>query len=128
MTEYLNPPEIHQLTGYVLGPDAKTHKRGEYPGGGIYMLFAGDGELLYIGQSMNVGYRVVQHHWATRRNERRHFAGFTMLDVPVELMRHIECAHIHALSPSENHRPRPDWEHHDLLVRLVKQAWGTKHE
>ena len=35
MTEYLNPPEIHRLTGYVLGPDAKTHKRGEYPGGGI---------------------------------------------------------------------------------------------
>ena len=28
-----------------------------YPGGGIYMLFAEDGELLYVGQSLNVYYR-----------------------------------------------------------------------
>jgi hypothetical protein len=128
MTEYLNQPEIHQLTGYVLGPDAPVYEQGDYPGGGIYMLFAEDGELLYIGQSLNVGYRVVQHKWAADRKERMPFAEFSMLDVPSGLMRHIECAHIHALSPSENHRPRPDWEHHDLLVRLVKQAWGTKHE
>ena len=128
MTEYLSTAELHQLTGYVLKPDAQVYKQGEYPGGGIYMLFAEDGELLYIGQSLNVGYRVVQHKWAVGRGERMPFAEFTMLDVPVVLMRHVECAHIHALSPPENSLPRPDWEHHDHLVRLIKQAWEKTNE
>ena len=128
MTEYLNAAELHQLTDYVLGPDAQVYQQGDYPGSGIYMLFAEDGELLYVGQSLNVGYRVVQHFWAAKRKQRRAFVEFSMLDVPQELMRHIECAHIHALSPPENTKPRPDWAHHDLLVSLVKKAWENTNE
>lgn len=123
MTEYLSTAELHQLTGYVLGPDAQVYQQGDYPGGGIYMLFAGDGELLYVGQSLNVGYRVVQHFWAAKRKERRSFVGFSMLDVPQELMRHVECAHIHALSPPENCAPTPGWPLHAQLVELIKEAW-----
>lgn len=128
MTEYLSAPEVHLLTGYVLRPDADVYKVGEYPGGGVYMLFAEDGRLLYIGQSLSVGYRVVQHKWAAGRRERLPFAEFTMVDVPNDLMRHVECAHIHALSPPENSHPRPDWEHHERMVACIKQAWGIKDE
>lgn len=124
MTEYLTGPELHQLTGYVLGPDAEQRAIGDYPGGGIYMLFDADGGLLYVGQSLDIGYRVIQHRWAARRGERLAFTHFSALDVPVNLMRHIECAHIHALLPPENHVPPAYWGHHSELVDLVKQAWA----
>ena len=125
MSEYLSRGE---LQGYVLTPNAEAYPIGHYPGGGIYMLFDGDGRLLYVGQSLNTGYRVVQHAWSARRGERLKFVEFTALDIPNDLMRHVEAAHIHALSPPENSHPRPDWEHHELMVCLVKKAWENTHE
>lgn len=126
MTEYLSTAELHQLTGFVLRPDAKTYKVGDYPGGGVYMLFADDGQLLYAGQSLDIGYRILQHKWAARRKERLAFIEFSMIDVPVDLMRHVECAHIHALSPPENSKPTPNWSRHAELVELINYAWRQK--
>lgn len=123
MSEYLSSQELHQLTGYVLRPDAAAHRVGDYPGGGVYMLFSKDGRLLYVGQSLDIGYRVLQHLWAVRRKERQPFVEFTAVDVPDELMRHVECAHIHALSPPENTLPRVEWAHHEQMVELIRTAW-----
>lgn len=120
MSEYLSGPELHR---FVLGPDAEPHCIGDYPGGGVYMLFAASGQLLYIGQSRDVGYRIIQHRWAARRRERLPFAEFTMVDVPEDLMRHVECAHIHALTPPENCLPAPYWSRHAELVEIIKNAW-----
>lgn len=126
MPEYLSTAELHQLTGYVLRPDAEAHKPGRhYPGGGIYMLFAKGGRLLYIGQSDDIGYRVVQHHWASRRGSRARFAAFTSLGVPQELTSRVECAHIHALQPPENTLPRPSWGRHGRMVALIKETWES---
>lgn len=126
MSEYLNAQDLHAL---ILRPDAHLVKRGEqHPkvGGGIYALFDGDDGLLYIGQSLHIFNRITQHWWAYRRRERSRFEYWSALDVPVELMKAVECAHIWALEPPENSMPRPDSTLHDRLVEEVKKAWGVE--
>lgn len=94
------------------------------------MLFDADGGLLYVGQSLNIGYRIVQHRWAARRGERLGFTHFSALDVPVNLMRHIECAHTHspaAMSNSAQRAPRtsPGRVAVSITIRRACTVWGS---
>jgi hypothetical protein len=118
------------LERYILKPDADTIPAGEYPPqgefSGIYMLFANDAQLLYVGRSVGVGYRNVQHVWAARRGERLPFTQYSAVEVPWELLDGLEVAHIHALTPPENCLPRVSWDRHDEAVKLIQQAWGHK--
>lgn len=113
---------------YILRPDSPCFKRGTYPAGGeiagIYMLLNEDGGVNYIGQSVGVGYRNVQHYWAVGRSQRLPFFSYAAIEVPDLLRLHLETAHIHALAPPENALPRVQWERHDEAVKLIREVWG----
>ena len=121
------------ITPYILRPDAEVYPCGTYPPigefTGIYMLFSEDGRVNYVGQSVGVGYRNVQHFWAMRRGKRLPFVEYAAIEVPDLLRNHMEVAHIHALQPPENCIPRGAlWERHDEAVKLIREAWGEKRE
>lgn len=115
---------------YVIGPDCEVTPANKYHPTihcGIYVLFGKDDGLLYVGKSYGIGYRVVQHFWASQRGQRAPFASYACMEVPAWLMGDIETAHIHALDPPENkHLPRPDWTYHDDAVTLIRELWGEK--
>jgi hypothetical protein len=130
LTEYdvLSP---EQLAALVLGPDAEVVPAGAYPPSGescgIYMLFNADGALLYVGKSLGVGYRNLQHHWAAQRGKRSSFVEYAFVPVQEHLLSAVECAYIDALEPPENKaRPCTTWRHHAALVRMIREVWGPK--
>lgn len=120
----------NDLTRYILTPAADTLPAGTYPARGeckgVYMLFAEDGALNYVGKSAGVGYRVVQHVWAARRGKRKPFTEYACVEVPGHILDGLEVAYIHALQPPENCLPRIQWNRHDEAVRLIKAVWGEK--
>ncbi|MEJ7932533.1 GIY-YIG nuclease family protein [Ramlibacter sp. AN1015] len=126
--EYLTPDEIRAL---LLRPDAQVYPAGKYPPSGeacgIYMLFGEDGGLLYVGKSVGVGYRNVQHYWAMKRGARSPFVEYAFVPVQERLLAAVESAYIHALEPPENKAMPPDgWRHHRELVAMIQGAWGPK--
>lgn len=146
--EFLEKPELRRLsktataieesrarersiwTPYLLGPDLEITEAGQYPAGvdgGIYILFEEDGALGYVGQSYGIGYRVVQHLWASQRGRLPKFTHFGAVDVPGWLMTDLETAYIHALDPPWNRlMPRVSWVHHDAAVAAIQELWGEK--
>lgn len=135
-TEYLPPPELHQLTGfdssngqlgfndYVLKPDellVKSPRIHPNVAGGIYALFGADDSLLYIGKAINLNLRINQHFYARKLG----FKYYSAMDVPTNLMSDIEVAHIYALMPPGNSLyARVDNPLHGEMVDRIRKAWN----
>lgn len=136
MNEYLPPPEIHALTGYarptaqaiwndfILMPNAELVKQPNlHPSvkGGIYALFDKDDCLIYIGKALNLNLRINNHSYVKKHN----FLYYSAIDVPTDLMKDIEIAHIYALMPPGNglyeRVTSPD---HDAMVTEIRKVWG----
>ena len=119
-----------EIDQYIVRPDTQRFERATYPTNGefagIYILFDGDGYLNYVGQSVGVGYRNLQHHWSVGTKQRRPFTEYAALEVPDLLRLNLEIAHIYALEPPENGMPRVQWDRHDEAVKLIKEAWGIE--
>ncbi len=116
---------------FIVRPDTPVIPAGKYPPegefGGLYMLFDKDGGLNYVGKSVGVGYRSIQHLWAMRRGKRLPFVEYAAIEVPWEYIDHLEVAHIHALEPPENAMlPRVSWNFHSEAVKLIQDIWGPK--
>lgn len=123
MSEFLSQPDLHAL---VLKQDAPVSSMGRKSlgiGGGIYALFGEDEALLYIGKSLHIHNRVIQHFHAATRSERKKFKYWSAVDVPTDLMDMVEIAHIWALEPPENALPRHSHPQHDALVKLIQEEW-----
>ena len=146
-TEYLSPAEEAEnailrrwpyaadetLTSWVLGPDAECLERmdcNRAPNdSGIYMLFANDDELLYIGKTIGIQYRLAQHFWAMKYRSGRKFSRFTWRTVPAFAIGAVEIAHISALKPRGNILyESSDWPCHGQMVLLVNKAWKNTSE
>jgi len=70
---------------------------------GIYFLYAIDGELLYIGRSVCIQNRVVDHVWARRIS----FTHVSWVEVPNYIVGGVEEAYIANLLPPCNVRSIP---------------------
>lgn len=107
---------------YIVGNDVETAYFGEpHPvDAGVYFMFAEDGQLTYIGQSLGIAYRLTQHYWAGRKCET-----FGALAVPWDLFRPIETAYIHALTPPLNRQYlRPEYpDLHKQMVEAILERW-----
>jgi hypothetical protein len=88
---------------------------------GVYFAFSEDEQLLYIGQSLGIQYRMTQHYWGGKR-----WATYGAVAVPVDLFRPIETAYIHALTPPLNRQYlRPEYpELHERIVAAIQDRWG----
>jgi hypothetical protein len=85
------------------------------PGGaGIYFLI-NDGDIRYIGQSVQIGTRVCQHALSGRQ-----FSAVSWVEnIPKDALDEIEAFYITALNPAENvRRPCPD-----LMPRSAMNAY-----
>lgn len=114
----------------ALGPDATRYAPTERcpADGGVYLLWAND-EPIYVGQSLSLSYRITQHSWAAQRGARRPFDAYSAVEVPPELMVHVEVAHIHALAPRDNRRiDIPSWRHHEAFVQHIRSHWGAANQ
>lgn len=136
MNEYLPPPELHALTGRVqpskqavwddliLMPNAELVKQpNQHPSvkGGIYALFDKDDGLLYIGKAINLNLRINGHSYANKLG----FLYYSAIDVPTDLMKDVEIAHIYALNPPGNILyERANNQAHDEFVEKIRKAWG----
>lgn len=140
MTLTLDTDELQALTGYlrpadwldahwkrcVARPDDLPMTPYELNAGpdepGIYFLWNAGDRLLYVGKSTYVARRLVSH-WRARRIR---FACFSVMELPSELLGHVEAAHIEALAPPYNCKPeRVLWRGHATMVRRIRRAWAA---
>lgn len=106
---------------YLVGIDMPLQVYGETPSAqtGVYFLFAADGGMLYVGKSVNIEYRLLQHERAGKA-----FGFFGCIEVPDALMSGVECAYIDALEPCQNGRPghySASW--HGGMVAAIRVRW-----
>ncbi len=108
-------------TPYVVGIDMPLQARGEQPAAdsGVYFLFAPDGGMTYIGQSLSIGYRLRQHALG------RDFSHFGCIAVPDNMLNGVEGAYIEALDPAENRMAVtgmvPAWRAE--MVEAIRDRW-----
>jgi hypothetical protein len=111
-----------EWASYIVGHDLEVAAFGEeHPvDAGVYFMFAPDAQLLYVGQSLGIAYRLSQHFWRGRK-----CAHFGAVAVPGDLMLPVETAYIHALTPPLNRLyktpPYPDM--HEKMVKAIQEAW-----
>lgn len=127
---FLTDLKATELKKFVLCPsEDDAINAGEavvFGGVGIYMLFAKDGLLLYVGRSIDLSERIYQHWLGMRyRNSGKFFSYFVTMNTPLEVMSAVELAHIYALKPPLNVKYEPpSWKHHKALVKLIFNAWN----
>ena len=133
VAQVMTKKEIAKLTEpvwtpYVITPDIeffhvdKNNDRESEEG--VYFLCSQDGLVLYVGKSTGTRYRITQHHWAMERGAQVKFALCAVLPVPLDILRDVEVAHIHALRPPGNNlfeRSRCAW--HGDMVQAIRKAW-----
>lgn len=106
----------------MIGPDMPVQRQTEGPNdSGVYFMFAPDDELIYIGLSLGIQYRMVQHFWAGRK-----CACYGAVYMPPgPLLLAVETAYIHALKPPLNLKyDMPRLEIHDQMVARILELWG----
>lgn len=71
---------------------------------GIYFLLGADGSILYIGQSVNAGARVLDHsrHGILHRGERHSFHSWSFVPCEKKMLNFVESLYIHLLKPPLN--------------------------
>lgn len=85
---------------------------------GVYFLFDGDA-LQYVGQSGYIAGRIRQH-----RHTWRPFTSWGAVEVPHDLLSHLETAYIRALRPPQNTLIPPARDPlHDRIVDAIHAAW-----
>lgn len=108
---------------YMVGNDVPIVPAGtDHPvEAGVYFLFTEGKGLIYIGLTLNLNMRTAQHTWGGKR------IGYVgAVDVPLEWLRMVETAYIHALDPPLNKvltRP-PHRGIHDRMVAVIRRLWG----
>jgi hypothetical protein len=125
------PKDQAWFAPFLLLPTVTAIPAGEPPPtgvvSGVYALFNEDGRMNYVGQSVDVGSRVIEHMTRKGRKARLPFAEYRCVEVPAELMRAVEIAHIYALGPLENKKlEQPSWAFHVEAARVLRAAWGEK--
>jgi hypothetical protein len=111
-----------EWASYIVGHDLDVAAFGEeHPvDSGVYFMFADDGQLIYVGQSLGIAYRLTQHYWGGRK-----CALFGAVAVPGDLMHAVETAYIDALRPPLNRKfDRPAYpDLHAQMVEAIQAAW-----
>lgn len=104
---------------FAVSPDGTSDSIGEH-GCGIYFLWDQDDALLYVGQSLSMAARVLNHS----RYGTKH-ATATFLEVPPPLLDYIEYAYIQALRPPINGKYLAmQWDKREDLEKLITLKWG----
>lgn len=84
-------------------------------------LFAADGGMLYVGKSVNIGYRLDRH-----AKSGKEFDFFGCIEVPGEILGTVESAYIEALDPCHNNQRGRGWRSwHDDMVSAIRARWAT---
>ena len=82
---------------YMLSPAQVIEQSHPYDGlCGVYFLIA-DGEIVYVGQSVNVGARMAAH-----RNSGKEFDRYAWISCPAEQLDVMESLYIHVFRPPLN--------------------------
>lgn len=128
MAMFLNADDIEELV-FCPSEDDVVPANAKLPEGGtgIYMLFSGDGQLQYTGKSLCMHERIYQHWLGMRyRKSQLKFSLVATRHVRLDLLSHVEIAHIYALRPPRNVLyEKPTWEHHEKLVTAISQKWSA---
>lgn len=117
-----NPYLSREWDGYLALPDMPRYTPSQRPGGGsaVYFLFGRTGALKYVGQTMSIRSRIEQHV----RNGRT-FSTWGFVEVPADLLTHVETAYIDALRPKDNRGlSAPKVLQHEAMVHSIRSAWG----
>ena len=122
-----SPPKPVHWSDYILQPDAHRYDAQVNDGPnviGIYGLYSPDGELLYIGKANGVPHRINAHYWASQRGDQALFLWYSCLEVPLEILKGVEAAHIAALYPPRNFKLETSpCDFRDEMVKAIKQVW-----
>jgi hypothetical protein len=89
---------------------------------GVYFLWSAEFDLLYIGMSVDVPMRLIQHKHARRIP----FAYFSVIEVDMASAPDVELAYICALTPPHNKKFGPvRWFGHNRMSRLIARVWRS---
>ena len=88
---------------------------------GVYFLFKGD--LRYVGMSLGIKCRAMQHIWRGRHDF--DLVGILSIDHnEMDLMPMVEMAYICATLPPGNAKFGPiSWAGHERMVRIIRRLW-----
>lgn len=107
--------------GLIVGRDMPRYDRQEDRSlffTGVYFLFDGD-TLQYVGQSGHIAGRIRQH-----RNTWRPFTSWGAIEVPHDLLSHVETAYLCALRPPQNAIIPPGRDSlHEQIVEGIRTVW-----
>lgn len=108
---------------FVVGINMPIQPYGEKPTAvtGVYFLFDEGGGLLYIGKSVDIEYRLIQHERAGKP-----FTHFGCMEVPLEMLDGVESAYLEALRPYGNRKPERSWAlWQPDMVKAIQELWAN---